>query len=171
MEILVLTCPQCGSSAVKLLPERNDLAQCNYCSALFILAATSSTEEAKPKITEVKDEKEEEKVDMTEVVYPIKPAPPFAPVIPFILAGCLAIVSGACGINALFQWKPDHQKIAFWGILFLIGAVAFLISLKNINDKQKEYQSSEEMQEYLKQKRAAVDKSWAQFKQRGRQKK
>lgn len=164
MEILALTCPQCGSSAIKLIPERNDLAQCNYCSALFMLPPPSITEEPKLKITEVQEEKEEEEIDMTEVVYPVKPTPPAKPVATFVFAFGLIIVSLICELNELHKWKTDQQQLVGWGTLFLIGVGIFSITYNNMCERQKEYANSEEMQEYTKANKAAFDKSMAQYK-------
>ncbi len=158
MEMLALTCPQCGSAAVKLIPERHDLAQCNYCSALFMLPSSSTKEEAK-----VQEEEEElEEIDMTEVVYPIKPAPPSNPVMPLILSGGAIILSVICG----FQGESNAEHIALWGTIFLIGIVGLVVWFNYINDRQKEYENSEEMQQYTKEVKAAVEKSWAQSERR-----
>ena len=133
-----------------------------------MLPPPSISEEAKPKITDVQ---EEEEVDMTEIVYPIKPDPPSDPVVPFILAGGLVIVSGTCGFNEVYKWEPDLQRVAVCGTLCLIGIVALLMVFKIMSERKRKYMNSEEMQEYMKEKRAAVDKSWAQFKRRTLQKK
>lgn len=161
MEVLALTCPQCGSSAIKLIPERNDLAQCNYCSALFMLPPPTVTEEPKPEITE-----EQEEVDMTEVVYPVKPTPPSTPVAALVLAFGLIMAGLICGINELAKWKPDHQQLIGWGTLFLMGIGIFSITYYSMCERQKEYTNSVEMQEYIKANKAAFDKAMAQYKRR-----
>ncbi|NIG57619.1 hypothetical protein [Chitinophaga sp. Cy-1792] len=168
MEMLALTCPQCGSSDVKLIPERNDLAQCNYCNALFMLPAPPARQAEEPQITATQQEEEEEEdVDMTEVVYPVKPAPPFAQGLLFVLAGGWVVASVICGLIAFNQLDPDPEKIAACGGMLLFGLIAFLLVI----DRQVGYEKSEEMKEYIKERRAAVDKSWAQLRQRERQKK
>ncbi|RAJ88108.1 hypothetical protein CLV59_101873 [Chitinophaga dinghuensis] len=167
MEMLALTCPQCGSANVKLLPERNDLAQCNYCNSIFMLPPPV-VDEAKPKITEVQEEEEE--VDMTEVVFPIKPTPPSEPVAGLILSGGLTLVSGVCGFNVLLNGKLAPQQIATWGTLFMIGCFALGMVFKSMNEREKEFRNSEEMRTYKKEQRAAWKKSMAQIRYRMRHK-
>ncbi|RAJ88110.1 hypothetical protein CLV59_101875 [Chitinophaga dinghuensis] len=169
MEILALTCPQCGSADVKLLPERSDMAQCNRCGALIFIPAAPMGD-TKPKITEVQQEQELE-VEEEEVVYPVKPTPPPMPIGSYILPGGMLIV-GLIGILVSSTGGTSApQSVAVWGILLLIGVVALVRVYKNEGEKQEEYENSEEMQTYIRERDAAVAKSWAQMEERERQKK
>ncbi|RAJ88107.1 hypothetical protein CLV59_101872 [Chitinophaga dinghuensis] len=168
MEMLALTCPQCGSANVKLLPERNDLAQCNYCNSIFMLPPPI-VDEAKPKITAIQEEEEE--VDMTEVVYPIRPTPPPDSAAGILLSLGVVLVGALCAICEVYEWKPDHQRLVLFGIIIVIGIFALLMVFKYDSQKSKEFEESEEMQTYIKESKAAYEKSMAQIRYRMRQNK
>ncbi|NIG57618.1 hypothetical protein [Chitinophaga sp. Cy-1792] len=165
MEMLALTCPQCGSSDVKLIPERNDLAQCNYCNALFMLPPPSITEEAKPKTITAA----EEEVDMTEVVYPTEPDHPSFVVFPYVVSVGLILVGL---IGEYFTCFIATGKLAanpFFGYLslILIGMAITGVIMEHNDKKQKQY--TDRMQEYNEALSAANKKKEAQDKRRGLQ--
>ncbi|SJZ67411.1 hypothetical protein SAMN04488128_1011139 [Chitinophaga eiseniae] len=158
MKLLTLTCAQCGSSDIKLVPERNDMASCNYCGALFMI---SPKEEIKPEIVQ------EEEVDMSEVVYPVKPEAPTTSGL-LVLSAIAAAVGAFSGYNTMMSLgRSDNDLIFIHIILTLAGVAVFLISTNRITSIHKEFQSSKEMREYNQQLKAAVKKQWAQDEKRG----
>lgn len=161
MKLLTLTCAQCGSSDIKLVPGRNDMAGCNYCGALFMI---SPKEEIKPEITQ---EEEEEEVDMSEVVYPVKPEAPTTSGL-VALAAIAVVVGGISGFNTIMSLGRSNNDLIFIHIILTLAGVAvFLISTNRITRIHKEFQSSKEMREYNQQLKAAVKKQWAQDEKRG----
>ncbi|SHM09643.1 hypothetical protein SAMN05444266_106348 [Chitinophaga jiangningensis] len=151
MNFPVLTCAQCGSSDVKLMPQRNDLVNCNYCGAIFMIPPPQgeplpqAIEEPEPEVEE--EEKEEEEL----IIPPVPPRPGTTNTEKFVTF--ILVVIGFIGAYLILNVTGDdtwlYQLIACIGGLGICSFILLNLGL----EKKRKYESSPEMQEYNRVRR------------------
>ncbi|MBV7531819.1 hypothetical protein [Chitinophaga sp. sic0106] len=162
MKFPVLTCAQCGSSDVKLMPQRNDLVNCNYCGAIFMIPSPQG--ELLPQAIEVSEtepDKEEEKLVIPPM--PARPGTTNAEKLVKILLIAIGFIGAYLILSATGDDNWLYQLLACIGGLGICSFIFLNLRLA----KKRKYENSDEMKEYNRIRRIVRERREQKEKAKG----